>query len=160
MVKLWVDGRKLAMTSFKVQKLAGSSWVSATKYEMNQKYRFRACFHNLFGSGIPSDNRACELNDIYMTEFSVYMKLPFAKFSVGDLGGNRMSVCLTRSVGSHGDFNDGIAPSRSRYFEFGDFTWTGPATLVANAPVEIQVLHREVYRAGYPDTGRVLPNIA
>jgi len=159
MPNLYVD-RGLAMTRFILQKQSGGSWVNSSKYDYNQRHRFRAQFHNTYFTDIPQGGGAFGNCDIHVVDLRLSVKLPGAVFD----GWGQDSAILTLMPGSidnHPDFTQTIKPSRFEWFEFGYFTWRLPDAPVSSvAFTEFYSFHREVMHIPFAPMARMIATAA
>jgi len=155
--KLYTDGHGLAITRMLLERNSGSTWVAATSYQPMQKYRFRMRFTNYFHNSIPVMGGAFGNSGIHIAEIEVTMKLAFAKFDTSGRADER-AFLMPRRVNNHPDFNDTVAPTQSRWFTFGHFTWNGPAAALNQYPLEMYTSHREIVYMPNAPWARLIPN--
>jgi hypothetical protein len=159
MSNVYVCGHGLGITRFLLQGASGSSWQGATRYEKNNRYRFRAKFQNYFPSGTPSNNEGCAKFGIHIVDLQIKVRLEGAIFDYWGPNSGAFAL-MPRQINGHPDFNDTIAPQASRWFEFGAFKWATSSASASSVPVQIQTLHRFVAHNPYPGWGNVLATSA
>lgn len=155
--KLYVDGPGLAITRFLLEKKAGSDWVAAPSYRPQEQYRLKMRLTNYYRDTEPFAGRAFAEAGIHITHVVVKMKVAFAKFNnTGRSDGH--AFLMPGMVNDHPDFNDTIAPAKSRWFTFGHFTWIGPPAALSLYPVEISTSHRGIFYMPGAPWARLNPN--
>lgn len=140
---IYVDGPGLAIERFMLQRYVGSAWQNSTSYMQNQRHRFRMLFRNYYSNRIPVGGSAYGNCDIHVADLRVGLRLPGASFDSWNKDSGIWSL-MPRQVNFHPDFNDAIAPSTSRWFEFGVFTWRVPTIPASRVVVQVETFHREV----------------
>jgi hypothetical protein len=143
MSNIYVDGHGLGMTKMILQKQSGTSWQNSTKYDQNQKHRFRMLFHNYYSSSIPSGGSAFGNCDIHIADLFVKITLPGARFDGWQQDHGQWPL-MPAQVDGHPNFNDTIKPMTSRWFEFASFTWLKPDAAVSSIGVQVCTFHREI----------------
>jgi hypothetical protein len=144
----------LGVTTFRLQHNSAGTWVNTTNLKTNQKYRFRACFRNFAPDTFDSPMFGPK---IYVTDLSAEFTLSGARFDYSGQSTVREAITSYPEVDGHRNFNDLIKPQRSRWDEFGYFTWIGPSGPVSQHPVEFSTLHREIRWVGIPPRARLVP---
>ncbi len=156
-MSLYVDAHGLHITSFVVQRWTGATWQTASIYEPSKKYRFRMLVRNSFRTGIPQLGPAFGNTGIHITSILVKFKLAGARFE--ETGRDWSNAFLMpRVVDGHPDFNDTIAPGKSRWFDLGIFTWTKTPAQLSKFPVELNTGHRQIIYMPAAPVARLVPS--
>jgi len=138
MTKLYIDGG-LAITRIILQRYTGAYWTNAELYFHNVRHRLKLAFHNYT---LPATGFIPSNADVHMVDLVMTVRIAGAKFHSGsDWYAYKV---MPRRVDGHPDFNDTLAPSTSRWFETGEFTWTFQTASLSSVAVQISTQHREI----------------
>jgi hypothetical protein len=126
-----------------IQEKSGSNWKKATMYQPNQQYRVRIRIKNRSKAGHPVGGVAFSHTGVYISSITIDLELNGAKFKNKKL--NQEDMNDTRQwITTIQDFNDNIAPEKSRYFYI-EFTWVPLIPVpVRNFPIAVSTFHREI----------------
>jgi len=139
------DNGLLSLRYIAIQEKSGPKWNKATMYHPDKRYRVRMRLYNRSKAGVVFPNLLADYaaTDVYIAAISIDLDLNGAKFwdpNFQEWKLNSARIALTKKK----DFNDNIAPEKSRYFHV-EFTWAPVvAAPVRMFPIQIDTLHREI----------------